>query len=199
MNGIVRHFRGRFPRDPHNLIPNHSISMNSLLSKLLFAIGLAAALVGTAEAQTYRVNRDELALRSEPSERGGPLTVVGVLRRGDRVSAGHDRWMRVAVESGTLRGKVGYVARRGVDESSWTEERSYLTRSNAGTSYYVTGVLQYTTLRSAMSSGSSALERVPRGDLVVSLDSPSGSGWHYVQVVSTGSKGWISSRFLARN
>lgn len=173
--------------------------MKSVVSKLLLLAGLAAATLSTADAQTYRVNRDELALRSEPSERGGPLTVVGILRRGDRISAGHDRWMRVAVESGSLKGKTGYVARRGVDESSWTEERAYLTRVNSGTSYAVSGVLQYATLRSGMSSNSSSLERVPRGDLVVSLEVPPNAGWHYVQVVSTGSKGWIQSRFLSRN
>lgn len=173
--------------------------MKSPLAKFMIGAVFIAGYALSASAQTFEVNRDELTLRSEPSERGGPLTIKGILRRGDRVSAGHDRWMRVAVESGPQRGKVGYVARRGLEESSWTEETANLKRVNSGTSYHVTGVLQYATLRNGMSSRAVALEKVPRGDFVVSLSSPSGSGWNYVQVVSTGTKGWIPARFLARN
>lgn len=196
------------PENPVPLSPNpgapprlgsHESAMKKAIAALSLAAGCGAGLVCSAQAQTFEVNREALVLRSEPSERGGPATVLGVLRRGDRVSAGHDRWMRVAVESGSQRGKVGYVARRGLEESNWTQESAYLNRVSSGNSYHVSGVAQFATLRNAMSTAAAPVERVPRGDFVVSLSSPPGSGWHYVQVVGTGAKGWIPSRYLAPN
>ena len=175
--------------------------MIQAILRLLFIAACVGGFHSTASAQTFRVNVPKLSLRTEPSTTGGDRTIVGTLNKNDLLSAGHDRWMRVAVQSGVHAGKTGYVLRHGTAEADWEESKAMVTRVASQTSYFVSGVNRFANLRNAASTSAPIIGKIPKGDFVVSLDTKPAIGqiWHYVQVVDTGRKGWVSGEFLSKN